>query len=89
MISSKIAMSTSCAHPSPQAATALEEYFGWSKGNWGIADFLSQCAENEIPVWVREACIALKGLCDPPPLPAPPPAPPEENEAELLADLLS
>lgn len=54
--------------PKAQAADALRDYFGWSKGNWGIADFLAQCSENEIPVWVREACVTLKNLCDPPPV---------------------
>jgi putative ATP-dependent endonuclease of OLD family len=67
---------------------ALKEYFGWSKGNWGIAEFLAQCAENEIPPWLRETCAALKALCDPPPLPSPP-AFPEVEEEELLVDPLS
>jgi putative ATP-dependent endonuclease of OLD family len=41
-------------------------YFDWSKGNWGIAEFLSQCDELEIPNWIRGACAKLKQLCDPP-----------------------
>ena len=45
---------------------ALKEYFGWAKGNWGIADFLGQCSEAEIPSWLRDVCVALKALCDPP-----------------------
>ncbi len=57
--------------PKTQLAGALKEYFGWSKGNWGIADFLAQCSVDEIPVWLREACIELKNLCDPPPVPTP------------------
>jgi hypothetical protein len=52
---------------SAQAVAALTDYFGWSKGNWGIAEFLAQCSENKIAVWLREACIALKNLCDPVP----------------------
>ena len=57
--------------------TALKEYFGWAKGNWGIADFLGQCFEAEIPSWIRDACITLKAICDPPPAPvAAPPVPP-------------
>jgi putative ATP-dependent endonuclease of OLD family len=46
-------------------ADALSDYFSWSKGNWGLADFLAQCAEAEIPAWVREVCIALKASCQP------------------------
>jgi putative ATP-dependent endonuclease of OLD family len=53
--------------PKIQAAAALGEYFGWSKGNWGIAEFLAQCSEAEIPQWLRDSCIALKAQCDPPP----------------------
>lgn len=67
--------------PQAQAAEALSDYFGWSKGNWGIADFLVQCSETEIPAWLREACVTLKNLCDPPQPPAP-----EENDP--FADLL-
>jgi putative ATP-dependent endonuclease of the OLD family len=44
-------------------ADALKEYFSWSKGNWGLADYLAQCSEGEIPKWVRDACLALVGLC--------------------------
>ena len=63
---------------------ALKDYFGWSKGNWGIAEFLAQCAEVEIPVWLREACIILKALCDPSPAP-----PARVNDEELVVDALS
>ena len=59
-------------NPKAHATVALKEYFGWSKGNWGIAEFLAQCSEAEIPQWLRESCITLKALCDPPPPPAPP-----------------
>jgi putative ATP-dependent endonuclease of OLD family len=54
--------------PDPKAnlLVALKEYFGWAKGNWGIADFLGQCSEAEIPSWLRDVCVALKALCDPP-----------------------
>jgi putative ATP-dependent endonuclease of the OLD family len=54
-------------YPSPEAhaAVALSAYFGWAKANWGIADFLAQCTESEIPEWLREACIHLKAVCEP------------------------
>ena len=51
---------------------ALADYFDWSKGNWGLADYLAQCSEAEIPKWLREVCLALKGQCQAPPA-APPP----------------
>jgi putative ATP-dependent endonuclease of the OLD family len=57
---------TKFPNPKAQAVAALRDYFGWSKGNWGIAEFLAQCAESEMPAWLREACITLKALCDPP-----------------------
>lgn len=65
-------------YPDPKASViaALKEYFGWAKGNWGIADFLGQCSEAEIPSWIRDACITLKAICDPPAAPPVPPVPP-------------
>lgn len=64
--------------PKANAIAALKEYFGWSKGNWGIAEFIAQCSEAEIPQWMRESCIALKAVCDPQPTP---PSPVDEGEA--------
>ena len=52
--------------PVADASTALKEYFKGAKANWGIADFLAQCSEAEIPEWLRNACIQLKVACDPP-----------------------
>ena len=54
-------------YPDPLADVhnALAEYFSWSKGNWGIADFFAHCSEAEIPEWVRHACVQLKSACDP------------------------
>ena len=49
------------------APAALRDYFGWTKANWGIADFLAQCSEAEIPKWLRDACIRLKTICMPVP----------------------
>lgn len=49
------------------AGAALSDYFSRSKANWGIADFLAQCDEHEIPQWLRNACINLKAACTPAP----------------------
>lgn len=46
-----------------EAAVAIDAYFGWTKANWGIADFLAQCTEAEVPAWLREACIAVGDAC--------------------------
>jgi len=56
-------------HPDPKSnlQEALGKYFAWSKGNWGVADFLAQCSEEEMPEWIRDTCAALRGLCDPAP----------------------
>lgn len=51
--------------PAANPVAAVEDYFLWSKGNWGIADFLAQCTESEIPEWIRTACLELKKLCMP------------------------
>ncbi len=50
--------------PTAQLQEAFRAYFGWSKGNWTIADFLTQCAEDEIPEWIRSTCAFLKNVCD-------------------------
>jgi putative ATP-dependent endonuclease of OLD family len=67
-------LSAKYAGQNPNMADALNDYFQWSKGNWGIADFLAQCTEAEVPLWLRQTCSQLRLLCDPPA--APPPAPP-------------
>ena len=51
--------------PEADAVAALREYFDWAKGNWAIADFLAQCAEDEIPQWLRDTSVALKTACTP------------------------
>lgn len=76
-------------HPDPvaEAPQALADYFSWSKGNWGIADFLAQCTEEEIPEWVRSGCVALKDACDPIPIEGEVnTSPPEEAEIEGAMD---
>jgi putative ATP-dependent endonuclease of the OLD family len=57
--------------PKQNTAAALSEYFGWSKGNWGLADYLVQCTEAEVPSWLRDMCRNLRQACE-----APPAAPP-------------
>lgn len=42
---------------------AFSEYFRWSKANFGVADFLAQCQEDEIPKWLRETCANLRAVC--------------------------
>jgi len=49
--------------PEEQAVAALMDYFAKSKGNWGIADFLAQCSEAEVPQWLRDAAVKLKDSC--------------------------
>ncbi len=52
-------------NPNDKVDDVLLEYFQWSKGNWGIADFLSQCNLDEIPQWLKQVCIELKKICTP------------------------
>lgn len=78
------------AYPNPKtnAIEALSEYFVWSKGNLGLAEFIAQCNEAEIPGWIRQMCCDLRDLCQPSASAAPPaPDPPQENEAVAEADL--
>ena len=49
-------------NPKDDVEAALNDYFRWSKGNWSIADFLSQCSEDEIPQWLRDCCVKLREL---------------------------
>lgn len=55
------------AYPNPKAdaAAVLLDYFNWAKGRFGLADFLTQCAELEIPEWIRKTCGDLRDLCQP------------------------
>ncbi len=48
--------------PKDDVISAAGDYFRWSKGNWGVADFLTQCSEDEIPVWLRDCCVRLREL---------------------------
>lgn len=49
--------------PTIHACDVLKEYFDRSKGSWGIADFIAQCEEDEIPQWLRSAAVELKNAC--------------------------
>jgi putative ATP-dependent endonuclease of OLD family len=55
-------------YPDPETdpRAALKDYFSGTKANWGIADFLAQCEEAEVPQWLRDACISLMKACQPP-----------------------
>ena len=66
----------SARYPNPKAKAldVITEFLGWAKGNWGLAEFLSQCDEAEIPKWIRDTCRELRALCQPPAQ--------AENEAE-------
>jgi putative ATP-dependent endonuclease of the OLD family len=53
--------------PGAEPQEALEQYFGAKKADWGVADFLAQCNEDEIPQWLRDGCASLKTICEPAP----------------------
>ncbi len=55
--------------PKVDVIDALMAYFGKKKGDLGIAEYIAQCTEAEIPQWIRDACVHLKGLCLLPPAP--------------------
>ena len=44
---------------------AVGAYFRWAKGTGGIADFLTQCEEDEIPLWIRNCCTTLRRVAQP------------------------
>ena len=54
-------------HPQPKddVVSAVGDYLRWSKGSWGIADFLAQCSEFEVPEWLRKCCARLRELAGP------------------------
>ena len=53
-------------NPKTDPERALSEYFKWSKGDQGIADFLVTCTEQDVPTWVKETCDGLKTICETP-----------------------
>jgi putative ATP-dependent endonuclease of OLD family len=62
-------LATKFPNPKDNPTEALREFFKESKGSWGIADFLAQCSENEIPEWLRNVCKHAKEICEPSPTP--------------------
>lgn len=52
--------------PKAKAVDVIADFLDWSKGSWGLAEFLSQCEDGEIPEWIRETCRELRDLCQPP-----------------------
>ena len=46
-----------------QVNKALREYFKNAKAESRIDDFLAQCNEDELPVWLKESAKKLKQLC--------------------------
>jgi putative ATP-dependent endonuclease of OLD family len=62
-------------YPDPLANVhaALSEYFAGKKAEWGVADFLAQCSEVEIPQWLRDCCASIKAVCEPAPISTNPP----------------
>lgn len=55
---------TEFPNPKGNAAAALDRYFAWSKGDLGLAEFITQCTENEIPEWIKQLCRDLRQLCE-------------------------
>jgi putative ATP-dependent endonuclease of the OLD family len=58
-------LQTQFPNPKDSSHDALKAYFSWSKGSWGLADFLAQCNEDEIPQWLKDMCLELKKLIVP------------------------
>ena len=57
-------------NPKDDIINALRAYFDKKKGDFGIAEYIAQCDEDEIPIWIRDACVHLRGLCMSPLVPA-------------------
>ena len=72
-------------NPKADAPSALSDFFAWKKGDLGLAEFIAQCNEAEIPEWIRQMCRDLRKLCQPPKAPAP--NPPQADDAGAEADL--
>lgn len=75
-------------YPKAQASTVISEFFDWSKGNLGLAEFIAQCGETEIPEWIRNTCKELRALCQPPPPEGVEPAEPNQPVPDDGGDLV-
>lgn len=62
-------LATDFPNPKDNPLEALRAFFKDTKGSWGIADFLAQCSEEEIPEWLRRVCKHAKEICEPSPTP--------------------
>ena len=52
------------ADPVSSYKDSLKDYFCDKKADLGIADFLTQCSEDEIPKWIKESSIKLKSVIE-------------------------
>lgn len=52
--------------PEKELFKALRLYFRSKKAEKVAAEFLVQCEEDEIPKWLRDACVHIKGIFEPP-----------------------
>lgn len=50
--------------PKENSIDSLKAYFKKYKGDGAIASFLVQCAEDEIPDWIKNTCKTIKSLCN-------------------------
>ncbi len=81
-------LTTKFPNPKADAVNALSEFFAWKKGDLGLAEFITQCNEAEIPEWIRQMCRDLRELCQPQKAPeAPAPTPPQAGSAVAEPDL--
>lgn len=64
---SDLIQSTDQVHPYTieDIRKAVSGYFLDKKGNGRLEEFLLQCSEDEIPVWLREKCLELLWDCEP------------------------
>jgi putative ATP-dependent endonuclease of the OLD family len=52
-------------NPKDNPAESLGEFFKDNKGTWGVADFLAQCNEDEVPQWLKDVCVHIGTVCNP------------------------
>lgn len=65
---------------------ALSSYFNWAKGSGSASDLLSQCAEEEMPIFIRETLAKLVELVEGP-LTSPDVEPPSDEMPTAPASL--